>query len=155
MDGVRRPEAFQAVIGGQAESAVAAERHFSPAKVNDTQGTGKPAAFISFENLQSMKDTEDYTSCSFKDFKAEGMRRLPFFANSTKASCRWIDGHQNGFDTSLHCPEDLRKYTVADNKGQDWQRQLSKLPSIGNASSLCIEYCMTQLSIKKSCRRSK
>ena len=33
VDGVRRPEAFQAVIGGQADSAVAAERHFSPAKV--------------------------------------------------------------------------------------------------------------------------
>lgn len=33
VDGVRRPEAFQAIIGGQADSAVAAERHFSPAKV--------------------------------------------------------------------------------------------------------------------------
>ena len=33
VDGVRRPEAFQAVIGGQIVSAVAAERHFSPAKV--------------------------------------------------------------------------------------------------------------------------
>lgn len=32
-EGVRRPEAFQAVIGGLKDSTVAAERHFSPAKV--------------------------------------------------------------------------------------------------------------------------
>lgn len=31
--GVRRPETFQAVIGGATGSSVAAERHYSPAKV--------------------------------------------------------------------------------------------------------------------------
>ena len=31
--GVRRPETFEAVIGGAQGSSVAAERHYSPAKV--------------------------------------------------------------------------------------------------------------------------
>ena len=46
MDGVRRPEAFQAVIGGQVDSAVAAERHFSPAKVHCKCLTDKMYCFL-------------------------------------------------------------------------------------------------------------
>ena len=54
MDGVRRPEAFQAVIGGQADSAVAAERHFSPAKV-DTLITVNPGLAVQIALLQTQK----------------------------------------------------------------------------------------------------